>query len=183
MSSLLSSGFSTWRCKGNESVSKLIKLNGAWLYHTQTCKYFISAAILITGGQGAVKSAEVFLPWRNISCQLPSLPDKKREHVQTGSLLCGGYDSSTGRSCTKWSVQSGGWVKLSVRLSVWRQYSSGWARGDRFVIMGGNSHAARKTSETVSSDGAVARSSFKMKYKIRWDFYRFCVLIRIKLCG
>ena len=47
----------------------------------------ISAAILITGGDGAEQSAEVFLPWSNTTCQLPSLPDKRAEHLQAGALL------------------------------------------------------------------------------------------------
>ena len=128
----------------------------------------ISAAILITGGGGAKQSAEVFLPWNNTSCQLPSLPDERVAHVQAGPLLCGGgdYGSSTRRSCLQWSMQTGGWETLPIRLSEERAYSSVWNHGDQLVIMGGSSVAARESSERVSSDGAFSRRSFGMKYKI-----------------
>ena len=130
----------------------------------------ISEAVLITGGygaNGALNSAEVFLPWTNSTCQLPSLPDERDGHVQAGPLLCGGGDSSTKRSCLKWSVQIGGWVTLPLTLSEERRRSSIWDRGDQLVIMGGLWFGeAQETSETVSSDGAVT-SSFGMKYKTR----------------
>ena len=131
----------------------------------------ISAAILITGGYGAEQSAEVFLPWSNTTCQLPSLPDRRYRHVQSSQLLCGGgdYDSSTRRSCLNWNKQTGGWVKLPLSLSEERLYSSIWDRGDQLIIMGGDSwsDAAGWSSEIVSSDGAVTSRSFRMKYKTR----------------
>ena len=126
----------------------------------------ISAAILITGGDETHQSAEVFRPWSNTSCQLPSLPDVRYGHVQSGPLLCGGgWDSSTERSCLKWNKQGGNWTTLPVKLSEAREGSSAWAHGDQLVIMGGASYAAEESSESVSSDGAVSRGSFVMKYK------------------
>ena len=128
-------------------------------------------AILITGGHGADKSAEVFLPWRNTSCRLPSLPDERYGHVQTGNMLCSGgngnWNNKVVTSCLKWSVQQGEWIKLPVTLSVTRVDSSSWARDDSLVIMGGLHFIDRAslTSETVFSDGSNTRSSFKLKYK------------------
>ena len=123
----------------------------------------ISAAILITGGDETYKSAEVFLPWSNTTCQLP---DERSYHVQAGQLLCGGYVSSAERSYLKWNKQTGGWNKLPLRLSEARYGSSAWARGDQLVIMGGGwSDAAGESSETVSSDRAVTNRSFRMKYE------------------
>ncbi len=128
---------------------------------------FISVAILITGGFGAEQSAEVFLPWSNTTCQLPPLPDRRYRHVQAGPLLCGGGAiAPIGRSCVNWSGR-GGWDKLPLRLSEERRSSSGWDRGDQLVIMGGWSDATLESSERVSSDGAVFRGSFGMKYKTR----------------
>ena len=134
----------------------------------------IAAAILITGGWSARQSAEVFLPWSNTSCQLPSLPDERYQHVQAGQLLCGGggySDSSTLRSCLNWNKQTGGWTKLPLTLSEERVGSSAWARGDQLVIMGGS--GAEKSSETVSSDGAVTSRSFRMKYPTGWDYDQY----------
>ena len=125
----------------------------------------ISAAILITGGDVTQKSAEIFLPGSNTSCQLPSLPDKRFRHVQAGLVLCGGLSESTRRSCLKWNVQHGRWATPSVRLSEIRWNSCIWAHDDELVLMGG--YSAEWTSEIVSSDGAITRSSFSMGYKTK----------------
>ena len=129
----------------------------------------ISAAILITGGDGAEQSAEVFLPWSNTTCQLPPLPDRRFHHVQARKLMCGGWESesSTLMTCVWWSRQTGGWTTLPLTLSGERRYSSAWTHGDQLVIMGGSMYSAARTSERVSSDGAITKSSFSMKYPIR----------------
>ena len=120
-----------------------------------------SVAILITGGRGTEQSAEMFLPWLNTTCELPSLPDKRYDHVQSGNTLCGGFYSSTQRSCLQW--RQGGWATLPVTLAEKRWGSSVWGTEEGLVIMGGSGAAARQTSETVSSDGANTVTSFKMK--------------------
>ena len=135
------------------------------MYDFQITHISIAAAILITGGDRKLRSAEVFLPWSNTLCQLPSLPNQRAGHVQAGPLLCGGFVFSTRRSCLKWSLQTGGWTTLPLRLPEERDDSSAWDRGDRLVIMGGSSYAARETSERVSSDGAVTSYLFRIKYK------------------
>ena len=115
---------------------------------------------------GAGVAAEVFLPWQNTTCELPSLPDERGGHVQSGNTLCGGYDSSTERGCLKWSVQQGGWVTLPLNLIEKRVLSSAWrdSQANSLVIMGGGDGAADETSETVSSEGDSTRSTFKMRY-------------------
>ena len=130
----------------------------------------ISAAILITGGwgpwqsgvDGARKSAEMFLPWNNTTCQLPSLPDRRSSHVQAQQLLCGGGVSPARTSCISWNLQGGDWTTLPLTLTEDRYTSSGWYHDDQLVIMGGS---WSETSEIVSSDGTVIPSSFTMKYK------------------
>ena len=129
----------------------------------------ISEAILITGGYGVEQSAELFLPWRNSTCELPALPDKRANHVQSGDTLCGGYVSSTKRSCLKWSVQQGGWVTLPLTLTEERVASSVWrvSQDSSLVVIMGGYGAAKETSETVSSDGDSTRNTFNMKYPTR----------------
>ena len=125
----------------------------------------IPEAVLITGGFGALQSAELFLPWNGSTCSLPSLPGERRWHTQTVGTLCGGYDLSgnSRRSCLKW--EGGDWVTLPLRLSQERFGSSVWAReGGQFNIMGGCCYDyARETSDYVK--GNITRPSFKMKYK------------------
>ena len=128
----------------------------------------ISEAILITGGDGARQSAELFLPWQNKTCELPSLPDRRKFHVQSGSLFCGGGDySATKKNCLKWSAQQGGWVMLPLKLTAGRAASRVWSlsQDNSLVIMGGGYGAALETSETFSSDGDSTSITFNMKYR------------------
>ena len=123
-----------------------------------------STATLITGGYGAKQSAEVFLPSLNTTCELPSLPQERWGHVQSGNTLCGGRSSSTWRSCLEWSA---GWIPHPVTLTEGRRGSSVWGSEEGLVIMGGEA-AARHTSERVSSDGAnTTVASFRMECPIR----------------
>ena len=114
-----------------------------------------------------MQSAEIFIPWQNSTCELPSLPDKRYRHVQSGKTLCGG--SSTERSCIQWSVQEGGWVTLPLNLTEERYYSSVWrvSQDNSLVIMGGLHDDAEETSETVSSDGVSTGTPFYLKYSTR----------------
>ena len=128
-----------------------------------------SEAILITGGWGALQSAEIFIPWQNTTCELPPLPDARVGHVQSGNMLCGGI--YTRRSCIQWNVQQGDWVTLPLNLTEERVVSSIWRvsqdNNNSFIIMGGVDDAAEETSETVSGDGDIMRSTFNMKYPTR----------------
>ena len=126
---------------------------------------FISEAILITGGEGSKQSAEIFLPWQNSTCELPALPDKRSDHVQSGNTLCGGWESSAWRTCVQWSVQEGGWVTLPLTLKKERVGSSIWraSRDNSLVIMGG---VHGEEEETVSRDRDSTRRTFNLKYPI-----------------
>ena len=144
---------------------ELIDLETAWCCITIS----ISAAILITGGWFTKESAELFTPLDNMTCELPPLPDRRYRHVQSGNMMCGGGYTGTERSCIRWSTEQGAWVTLPVNLGQEREYSSVWrvSQDQSLVIMGSYSGAARKTSETVSSDGVSTRPSFNMKYTTR----------------
>ena len=123
-------------------------------------------AILITGGDVTNQAAEVFLPWLNTTCELPSLPDRRYGHVQSGNTLCGEGEwcSSTWRSCLQW--RQGGWATLPVTLAEERYYSSVWGTEEGLVIMGGYIGAGQ-TSETVASDWANTVTSFRMAHPTR----------------
>ena len=129
----------------------------------------ISVAILITGGDNARKS-EVFLPWSNRTCELPSLPEGRAGHVQSGNMMCGGgWGTEAERSCTMWSAEQGGWVTLPDVLTHPRDVSSSWtgSRDHSLVILGGYHDDALETSDTVSSDGVSTGPSFNLKYLTR----------------
>ena len=125
-------------------------------------------AVLITGGADA-EQPELFLPWNNKTCELPSLPDGMMAgHVQSGNMMCGGgFDTGTGRNCTKWSAEQEGWVTLPDVLTEDRLGSVSWtgSRDHSLVILGGITYGAAETSETVSSDGVSTGPSFNLKYR------------------
>merc|ERR1712198_564620 len=58
-------------------------------------------AILVTGGDDTLTSAEVLFTNGSSVCELPQLSQSKREHTQSGLTACGGFDSDTRRSCIK----------------------------------------------------------------------------------
>ena len=130
-------------------------------------------AILITGGWGRnEQAAEVFLPWSNTTCGLPSLPDRRVGHVQSGNTLCGGgFSSFTLLSCLQW--RQGGWIKLPVSLAEARYHSSARKVEEGLVIMGGQDSwrwieggLESWPGELVSSDGANSVRLFNMKRPI-----------------
>ena len=81
---------------------------------------YLVPGIIITGGnpiQTAGVSVEVFNPHTKQTCRLPDLPgDVRSQHSLCGRLLCGGWDSSTARSCLKLNLLTGVFTPTSVSL-------------------------------------------------------------------
>ena len=124
-------------------------------------------AILITGGYRGgryLKSAEIYFPSNNTSCSLPELPKKRGYHTQDGPWACGGYSSSTRRTCDKWS--QGNWTRQSLSLKEERQDHLSWATASGVYLMGGT--YSQWTSELVKEDGSVEKG-FLLKYETRQD--------------
>ena len=128
----------------------------------RTCAFFTAETILITGGYGALQSAELLMPWSGATCRLPSLPDPRRYHTQSGTRICGGWASSVMRSCLQWSAGEGDWVKLPFSLTQQRYLHSSWtppgSGGDTFLFGGLRDGY---TSEFVTNDNST--KTFRMK--------------------
>ena len=116
--------------------------------------------MLITGGNGAEQSAEIYHPDRDSACVLPDLPDERNFHSQDGSLLCGGL--STLGSCLRWNPEMGDWENMTESLTVERAGHISWTPADGSVtfLMGGKDYI---TSEVIDSDNNV-RVSFRLKH-------------------
>merc|ERR1711879_393591 len=81
---------------------------------TTTTTTVITDSVLISGGNSAPRSAEVYHPANGLSCRVPDLPDDRYYHTQDGALTCGGI-SYNGQAqlnnCLKWSPDSGTWTQ------------------------------------------------------------------------
>ena len=124
---------------------------------------FISA-VLITGGEGAGQSAEIYHPERDSACVLPDIPDGRVGHTQDGSLLCGGRKTTS--SCRRWNPDTGAWDLVTKSLTGKRWAHTSWTSADGSVtyLMGG--WQSDKTSEVIDKDNGV-RSSFPLEHKIK----------------
>merc|ERR1712079_153574 len=112
-------------------------------------------AVVITGGYDydATKSAEIYHPDKDTPCVLPDLPDKREDHTQDGSLMCGGYDTT--RSCRKWNPDTGAWDEVTTSLTHQRYHHVSWtpADGSGTYLMGG--FASERTSDIIDTDVVV----------------------------
>ena len=111
--------------------------------------------IILSGGNGAKTSVEVFVPSTGLSCSLPTLPDQRYDHTMDSLLICGGYDDSSPSTCL--SFTSGQWMTSHTLLERWCTHTS-WQTEQGLVLMGGLYRPY--TSEIVEQGGP----SFDMKY-------------------
>ena len=118
--------------------------------------------ILISGGDGAYTSVEVFVPSTRQSCSLPSLPDNLRyHHTMDSHVICGGYYAS---ASTCLSFSSGQWITSHI-LTEGRDAHSSWQTDQGLVLMGGYDSPVR--SEILPMAGEQAGPGFAMQYDNR----------------
>ena len=116
----------------------------------------------MTGGEGALTSAEVLFTNGSSICELPQLSQSKREHTQSGLTACGGYDSDTiRRSCIKF--EAGSWTTLTDNLVERREDQSCWVNPDGDILLIGGFYS-ETTTEIVYQNGTSIRS-FDLKYR------------------
>ena len=122
----------------------------------------LTSAVLITGGEGALQSAEIYQPNRGSACVLPDLPDQRYGHTQDGSLLCGGW--GTHRSCRRWNISTGAWDLVTESLTKKRRAHTSWTPVDGSVtyLMGG--WWSEETSEVLDMKSNV-RLPFPLQHK------------------
>ena len=126
------------------------------------------SAVLITGGEGAYQSAEIYHPDRDTPCVLPDLPDRRYGHTQDGSMVCGGSD--TRRSCQRWNADTGIWVLVTDSLIEDRRYHISWTpreSSDTYLIGG---YKSGNTSEAIALDfDNGVTSSFLLQHRTEYD--------------
>ena len=119
-------------------------------------------AVLITGGFGAKKLAEIYHLERNSSCKLGDLPEERWHHTQDGDLLCGGW--FTNKSCRRWNPATGTWDLVTESLTEERVDHISWTPVDGTVtyLIGG--YYSPSTSHVIDKHNNSVRASFPLKH-------------------
>ena len=122
--------------------------------------------MLITGGEGLYvgQSVEIYHPDRKSACKIHYLPGGRAKHTQDGSLLCGGKNQYTYKSCHRWNADTGAWDLVTESLKWFRQYHTSWTpeNGSVTYLMGGSPSAY--PSEVVDLDNGQVNESFPLQH-------------------
>ena len=118
--------------------------------------------LLITGGERARTSVEVFSLMSRTSCSLPDLPSGAAYHTQHNNLMCGvGADDN---QCWTRDTQTGDWT-VSHTLDGDRRGSCLWPLGEEGVlILGGNDDDTGTSAVLVTPEGEV-KQQFSLQYR------------------
>ena len=114
----------------------------------------------MTGGTHTETSAELISTNGSSICELPSMPQSKYYHTQSGLTACGGGYSDSERSCIKF--EAGSWTTLTDNLEEDREDHSSWVNPDGDILLIGGSGFST-TTEIVFQDGTSIKS-FDLKY-------------------
>ena len=118
----------------------------------------------MSGGYGALKSAEVILENGRTCTMTPDLPPPGRyQHTATGLTVCGGWadgDEETGTTC---STFTGQW-ETSHQLGVPRYGHVSWDSPSGIILLGGFVSEAFQTTETLSHNSSTTSSAFQLPY-------------------
>ena len=117
--------------------------------------------IILSGGDDALTSVEVFIPSTGQGCSLPELPDERYDHTMDSLLICGGGYDQPNISTTCMSFTAGQWI-TSHTLVEGRTRHSSWQTEQGVVLMGGG--ISHDTSEIVANIGEQGGPAFAMQY-------------------
>ena len=144
----------------NESI-KYFQNGISAVKYQLSIEFYLILVIVVTGGETADQqlSAEVLNLDGTRLCLLPDLPTKRRHHFMSGGMICGGWDSPSKESCTKF--EKGKWKEFPWKLQEPRAIHISWERSNgKIRLLGG--YFSSSTSEIVSETGSEA--AFPMKY-------------------
>ena len=117
----------------------------------------------MTGGTGTKTSAELISINGSSICELPSMPQFKVVHTQSGLTACGGIDSDTRRTRSCIKFEAGAWKTLTDNLVEKRWGHSSWVNSNGHILLIGG-YGSPTTTEIVYQNGTSIRS-FDLKYR------------------
>ena len=118
------------------------------------------SVVMVTGGYSSAGiSVELLFLNGTRLCALPDLPGGRWWHSQSGTLACGGGDSSTSEitSCVNFS---GGTWEQTHTLGQRRQGHTAWASPQGVLLMG--SHYDSRTTTELLNDAGSSTASFNL---------------------
>jgi len=120
-------------------------------------------AILVTGGDGAYRDAEILFTNGTSLCSLPDMPQLKEWHTQSGLTTCGGYLSNINDALSCLKFVAGSWTTLTDSLLYPRFDHSSWVTPNGDIILIGG-YESPNTTEIVYQNGTSIRS-FDLMYE------------------
>ena len=99
------------------------------------------------------------------SCWLPSLPEGRWSHSQSGLVICGGgAGEETRASCS--ALVAGAWLP-SHTLQVQRWNHLSWETEGGILLLGGWDSGAGRTTELLSPASSTTSEKFVLPYETR----------------
>ena len=126
---------------------------------------FHISAIIITGGVVAgyaTDSVELLFPNGTSLCSLPSLPDLRYYHTQSGLVTCGGRGDE--KDCITFS---GGQWSTSHSLLYGRRYHSSWSSTQHGTILIGSYYGTAGSTTEMLTETGESEESFTLKNETR----------------
>ena len=112
------------------------------------------SVVMVTGGSD-LASVELLSTNGTRLCALPSLPDLRVWHTQSGLVTCGG-EGNQPPSCL--TISGGHWKKThSLRPRYGRYGHTAWASPQGVLLMGGD-YDSYTTTELLNDDGSTTAS-------------------------
>ena len=110
--------------------------------------------VLVTGGRGEsgrLDSVELLNMDGTWNCPMPTMPEPRMGHTQTGPVACGGSGTAVRSSCVTFFSGGDDWVKTH-NLTQDRRYHSAWASPRGVMLMGGFDHSSKTTTNILTEN-------------------------------
>ena len=127
--------------------------------------------VLVTGGKEGrrsegfedLNSTELLNMDGTWNCPMPTMPEPRLSHTQTGPVVCGGYHR---KSCITFTRGSVNWKKTHTLARRGRVHHSAWDSPQGTVLIGGSDFPARTTSEILLENGDT-KPGFNLDHRTR----------------
>ena len=123
---------------------------------------------MVSGGKGnggvVLDSVELLNMDGTWNCPMPTLPQPRYGHTQTGPVTCGGKEEPARTSCLTFTSGGSDWVKTHNLTGKGRWEHSSWASPRGVMLMGG--YSSGTTTDILTEDGDTI-PGFTLDYRIR----------------
>ena len=96
-------------------------------------------------------------------CPMPTMPEARSSHTQSGPVICGGSSRATMTSCITFFSGGEDWVKTH-NLTKGRQGHSAWASHRGLMLMGGGFDRSSMTTTDILTENGNTIPSFALDY-------------------